>query len=125
MTDFPADIKEQILCHLGASSSDIKNQVDTALRGLSRLDMTHQLYHDLFPHDNIMRHVDGYNNVSKEIAKLIHMKGYYEPITKDFDHVPSCIGKLNGVFTLKQNKAEIASIKDMITNLESYKITPT
>ena len=124
ITSFPPDIKDLILGHLGANHSDIKNQTDTVLCGLSQLDMSHNISTQMFPQDDSLqtRHMGIYSSVSKEISKLIHMKGFYEPITKDYSHVNSCIESLNHGFIYKRNTDEIHSIKDLITNLKSYKI---
>ena len=122
ITSFPIDIKDSILGHLGASYIDIKNQTDLTVSNLARLDVSHQICTEMFPQDGPERHIGVYNSVSKDISKLIHMKGLYESITKDHSHVNSCIENLNGKFIHKQNTDEMHSIKDLITNLESYKV---
>lgn len=62
------------------------------------------------------------DSVSKEVSKLIHIKGLYESIKKYYSHVNACIEKFNiSNKNIHKSSHEINSIKDMITSLESYK----
>ena len=98
INNFPVEIKNSILGHLGASHTDIHNQIDVVLRGLSRLDMTHLIYSEILPHEDPIRHLSTYDSVSKEISKLIHVRSLYESITKDYSHINSCIESLDHGF---------------------------
>ena len=116
ITSLPADINNLILGHLGANHSDIKNQTEYTLSKLSELDMSHRLYTEIIPLDNPARHFILHDTVTKEVSKLIHMKGLYESITKDYTHFNACIKNFN-----HRSTHELNNIKDMITSLESYK----
>ena len=60
-------------------------------------------------------------SVTKEVSELIRIKTLYESITKDYTFVNDCIEKFNSQREYKSN-LEVNSIKDMIRNLESYKV---
>ena len=158
ITSFPADIQDLILSHLGADHLHIRDQTGITLRSLSRLDMSHHIYSQMFPLDSPyrfqplsdvtsegfyrsiardyydvlfsdirMRPNDDsmvfnalYDSASKEVSNLIHIKGFYVSITKDYSHVNTCIEKFNCDGGHKSS-SDISSIKDMITKLDSYK----
>lgn len=60
-------------------------------------------------------------SVTKEVSELIRIKTLYESITKDYPFVNKCIEDFNSHHVHKSN-LEVNSTKDMIRNLESYKV---
>ena len=122
ITSFPTDINNLILGQLGANHSDIKDQTAITLSSLSVLDAFHIIYTQVLPADEPVGYQVLEDSASKEISKLIHIKGLYESITKDYSHVNACIENFNsGRSPHHKSSHEINSIKDMITSLESYK----
>lgn len=76
---------------------------------------------DAYLYEQQQVHIALQESVSKEVSKLIHRKALYESITKDYSLVNGCIDSFNSQ-RMHKSSLEISSIKDMIQNLESYKV---
>ena len=151
ISSFPSDINSMILDHLGANDLHMNNLINDILAHFYRLeksfydnlseqefldrvenDYLKQLEYSRTAYDEYMsRDANLYRNqevhttlqesVTKEVSELIRIKTLYESITKDYSFVNKCIENLNSHHTHKSN-LEVNSIKDMIRNLESYKV---
>ena len=148
---FPADINNLILDQLGANDSHLKNLINDTLGHFHKLersfyDNLHEQeylervekayanegnhyrldFYESRPRDaNLYReqelHTTYQKSVTKEVSELIRIKTLYESITKDYSFVNKCIENFNNQREYKSN-LEVNSIKDMIRNLESYKV---
>ncbi len=151
ISDFPSDINNLILNHLGANDLHINNLIkdtlahfdileksfynnlseqdylDTVEKACAKSGNHYRLYYDeTRPRDvNLYQeqqvHTTLQKSVTKEVSELIRIKTLYESITKDYSFVNKCIENFNSQRVHKSN-FEVNSIKDMIHNLESYKV---
>ena len=151
LSDFPSDINNLILDHLGANDLHMKNLINNTLAhfdwleksfydNLSEqefLDTAEKDYHkwseysrlgydeymsrDANLHQEQEVHTTLQESVTKEVSELIRTKTLYESITKDYTFVNRCIENFKSQRVHKSN-LEVNSIKDMIRNLESSKV---
>ena len=151
ISHFPPDINNMILYHLGANDLHINNLIKDALThfyeleksfydnlyeqdyldraektylnrsGRFGLDYTEIRSRDANLYQEQLVHTTLQESVAKEVDELTRATTFYESITKDYSFVNKCIENFNSQHAHKSN-FEVNSIKDMVRNLESYKV---